>query len=242
MSMAIVCPSTGGAEKAVDSWARTMNGKHEIRVYPETTGPEASYLSKVQRSYEQTDAEIIAYFHSDLTIHEQGWDERVLREFTDPRVGVVGFGGGTRHGHKDIYKVPYDYRQLARFGFVSNLSDAEAHGRRERNECTVAVLDSFSLIVRRELLDKTDGWPVDDYPPTQHCSDYWLCLQTHRHGYLVRMVGIACTHASGGVALGQWDYKSWAASTPWGSDAEMHRESHRLIYDEFRDVLPVEVK
>lgn len=241
-AMVIVCPSTGGAEPAVESWRQTMRGEHEVRIYPETTGPEASYLSKVQRAYEQTTQDIIAYFHSDLTIHEPGWDERVLREFADPRVGIVSFSGAMRHGHPDIYKVPYDYRQLARFRFVSNLSDAEVHGERDRNEQNVAVCDSFAIIVRRELLDRTMGWPIDGWPPTQHCTDYWLCLQAHRHNYLVRYVGISCTHASGGVALGQWDYAAWAATTPYGSDAEMHRASHRLIYDEFRDVLPVEVK
>jgi len=237
MNMSICIPSTGGHEEAVELLDKHSTHPHEILVLDY----EGGYLEKLQKGYTETQSEIIAYFHSDCFVRESGWDDRVLSEFRDQSIGIVAFNGALRHGHPDIYKLPYDYRQLARSGFISNLSDAEAHGVRNRGEMDVAVVDSFSLIIRRELLDRAGGWPVGTYPPN-HVSDYWACLMAHRLGYRVRFVGVACEHTSGGVrGNGTFDYPKWAATTNWGSDEVMHREGHRLIYEEFRDVLPVRI-
>jgi len=239
--MEIICPSTGNHEQAVQSWIEKMDVYHAaypIRVLDVITGPEAGFLSKLQQGYLESTADILCYFHSDLYIHEEGWDERVLKEFEDESVGIVGFGGGKRLGSPDIYKLPYSYMQLARYDFVSNLRDAEKHGRRNRNEEDVAVVDSFSLVIRRGLLDRCGGWPVTNYP-AMHCSDLWACLVAARHGMRVRMVGISCTHTSGGVkGNGSFDYGEWQKEIG-ETDQEQHKRGHRLLYDEFRDTLPV---
>lgn len=242
LTMAICCPSTGMEDDATRSWCltATSNDWSSVHVSGETEGTEAGYLQKVQNFYLQRKEDVLGYLHSDLIIHEVGWDKRILAEFGDPSVAIVSFGGSKRHGTKDIYKVPYDFRQLARSPFISNLTDAEAHGTRETGSQTVAVLDSFAIFVRRAFLDRIGGWPVATFPPS-HCSDYWLCLMAHRHHYRIRMVGVSATHRSGGVGLGGWDYPSWAKTTKWGSDEAMHAAGHYLIYDQFRDVLPVEV-
>jgi len=196
------------------------------------------YLQTVQNAYQGTDADVIGFFHNDITIHDAGWDARVLREFDDERVAVVGFGGAVAIGHPDIYKIPYDFRQLARDGFVSNLTDAEAHGTRFTGERDVAVLDSFSLIVRRSFLDRIGGWPIATYAPS-HCHDIWLCLMAHKLGYRVRLVGVSCTHTSGGAGP---DYPAWAATTKWGSDDAMHKHNHLQLYRDFNGILPLRVK
>lgn len=246
LTMALCCPSTGGHEAAIASWRKTMTTKRSVCIADALEGERAGYLQKVQDFYlgtgkEDRPEDILGYMHSDLIIHEQAWDERVLAQFLDDDVAVVSFGGSLRHGHPDIYKVPYDYRQLARSSFISNLTDAEKHGVRHEGDRDVAVVDSFAMFVRRGFLDRAGGWPVATFPAS-HCSDYWLCLTVHQLGMRVRMVGVSCTHASGGVGQAGWDYAAWAQTTKWGSDAEMHRIGHRLIYDQFRDVLPVEVR
>lgn len=205
-------------------------------------GPGAGYLQKVERIYRgAAPTDLICYFHSDLFIHQHGWDEMVRREFADPQVAVASFCGALGHGSDDIYKTTYDYRQLARYGFVSNMTDAESHGARLLRPCNVAVVDSMAIIVRRAFLDAIGGWPVNRYPPS-HVSDYWICLMARRYKCKVRYIPVAVTHKSGGwKGDGRFDYGAWIAGTKWGSDAECHRIGHRMIYDDFRDVLPVRV-
>jgi len=193
-------------------------------------------IQSYQLGYEKSSADILAFIHDDVTIDESDWQERVVKEFEDESVGVVGFGGAKNHGVDNIYKIPYDYKQLARADYMSNTDDAENHGTRFAGSCEVAVLDGFCLIVRRELLDSAGGWPVDRYPP-HHNYDYWICCKAHQLGYKVRLVGVRCMH-HGGLTATTGEYLKWCRSTKWGSDEEMHKQGHRLIYDDFRDVLP----
>lgn len=177
--------------------------------------------------------DILAYLHDDTIINDPGWVAKVLREFEDPTVGLVGFGGATRHGDPFMYKKPYEYQQLARAGFASNMRDAENHGERFTGAKDVAVLDGFALIVRRAVLEESGGWPMDT-PIGYICYDYWLCCMARRLGYRIRLVGVACDHLGGQtfvkLGIGQ-DPKHW----------KQYLDSHRYIYDEFKDVLPYEV-
>lgn len=213
-----------------------MSKPWPVRVYDQTEGDEAGFLSKCDKAWRETDATVIGYLHSDLYILEHRWDERVLTAFGDPHVAVVGFVGATGLGHEDIFKIPYDYTQLARSDVWSNLNDHQNHGQRELGSRRVAVLDSCAVFIRHEFLSGIGGWPVGRYPNTSHCSDLYICCMGHRHGRYVRMVGVACTHSSGGRG---------DAGTRWldsrGGDMAMHRKAHELIYDEFRDVLPIRV-
>lgn len=219
----------------IESQADTAAGFH-----PFTQIPDLLPVQALQEGFLRTDqgVDVIGYLHSDLEIHEKGWDERVLREFEDESVGVVGFGGALRHGRPDIYKVPYEPAQLARDGYRSNVTDAEDHGERFEGSCGVAVLDGFALFVRPELLEKAGGWPVDHL--VFHCYDYWICLIAHRFGRRVRLAGVKCTHHGGRTSTrDEYQGKLRDMGT---SDQGVHEEAHRWIYGEFRDVLPVEVR
>lgn len=236
-SLELFCPSTGGHEEARQTWLDTMSKPWAIMIDSTSEGDDAGFLNKCQNFYKFSEADIQAYLHSDLFIHEHGWDQRVLAEFDDPQVGVVGFVGAKRLGYEHIYKVLYDHTQLARADVFSNLTDAEVHGRRETGSQPAAVLDSCALMVRRSLLDRCGGWPVRSYPNNPHCTDLWLCLMARRHGQSVRMVGVGCTHRSGGK--GEIGSK-WLEQH--GTDIVHHRRAHEITYDQFRDVLPVVVK
>ncbi len=236
-SLSIFCPSMGGHEEAVTSWQDTYSKPWDIEVDYETEGEEAGFLTKCDRFWRETDAEIIGYLHSDFYTLEHGWDERILREFQVEETGVVGVVGATALGHPDLYRIPYDFRQLARSDVYSNLTDWEAHGQRETGSKKVAVVDSCAVFVRRSLLSRCNGWPVDIYPNSSHCSDLWICCIAARYGMDCRMVGIACSHRSGGKGQAG---SQWLDSR--GGDTAIHRKAHELIYQDFRDILPVRVK
>lgn len=199
----------------------------------------------VIRSYEEAwldpvwyDYDLFAFIHDDVEMFET-WSTRVYEQFEDPEVGVVGFGGAKMHGDPDIYKKPYRLQQLGRFDYYSNVSDAETHGTRFDGDMDGAVLDGFSLVVRRDLLQKMGGWKPELWPP-HHCYDYRVCLEAHRHDYKVRLVGVECHHHGGRTATTP-RYHKWADATKWESDVNMHKMGHRMLYDEYRDVLPVRV-
>ncbi len=175
--------------------------------------------------------DLLAFIHDDVIIHDtERWFVKVRSEFEDPRVGLVGFGGALGHGSPELYKVPYDYHQLGRSQFLSNMDDAEVHGKRFTGSCDVAVLDGFSLIVRRQILETAGGWPVNNLGYVGY--DYWLSCMTRRLGYRIRLVGVSCAHLGGRtfvkLGLGQGP-EHWA----------QFLAAHEYIYNEFRDVLPV---
>jgi len=190
-------------------------------------------LPAYQRALDKTyEYDILAFLHDDLIIHDPEWASKVLAEFRDPRVGLVGFGGALGHGSPELYKVPYDYHQRGRSQFLSNMDDAEIHGKRFTGSCDVAVLDGFALIVRRQILEKAGGWPVTQLGYVGY--DYWLSCMTRRLGYRIRLVGVSCAHLGGRtfvkLGLGQGP-EHWA----------QFLAAHEYIYNEFKDVLPFHV-
>ena len=191
-------------------------------------------LPAYQRAFEWAEHyDILAFIHDDVIIYDPQWHEKVLKEFEDPQVGLVGFGGATGHGDPRMYKKPYEYTQLGRSNFLSNMRDAENHGKRYVGSRDVAVLDGFALIVRRSVLDLVGCWPMAT-PIGYVCYDYWVCCMVRRLGYRIRVVGVACDHLGGQtfvkLCIGR-DPKHW----------QQYLDSHRYIYDEFKDVLPCEV-
>jgi hypothetical protein len=226
----------GQHERAVRSWKKTMSRPWPVKVLAKTTREEAGFLSKCDQGWRNSKADIIGYLHSDLIIHEFGWDVRVLHEFANEKVAVVGIVGAMQLASDDIYKVRYDFKQLARADVYSNLTDFAAHGKRETGTCRVAVVDSCAVFVRSSFLGEIGGWPIASYPNNSHCSDLWLSCSAHRHSYLVHLVGIEATHSSGGKG---------EAGVKWcnehGGDDVMHKRAHRICYEDFRDVLPVRI-
>jgi len=161
-------------------------------------------------------------------IYEKDWDLRVLRQFNDPTVGMVGFAGALGHGHPDLYKVPYHLPNLARQTFMSNMRSAETHGARFTGERDCAVLDGCALFVRRSILKKWGGWPnnpsVDYFMYSEN-----LCCEARRQGYRIRLVGVDCEHL-GGKTVGM---------VPLQDDYE---KAHAYFYEHNRDVMPYRVE
>lgn len=230
MTLDIVVATIGAdcKDECITSWNPFWRVGDTLSEYP---GPD-SIMQKYQRGFKRSQADLLAYFHDDLLITEQGWQQRVLKEFEDESVGLVGFGGAIAHGSVDLYRTPYVLQQLGRGNYVSNVEDADVHGRRVEGACDVAVLDGFSLIVRREILQRAGGWPLNT-PVGYIGYDYWLSCMTRRLGYRIRMVGVRCLHLGG---------RSVVAMKQGGGPPDHHARAHEYIYREFCDVLPYDAR
>lgn len=226
MSEMVICVATRfweGWKKCVYGWEDTaVGGLYAYCV------ADMDVLPAYQECYERTTEPILAYIHDDVEIYEKGWDQRVLDQFDDPSVGLVGFGGALGHGTADLYSQPYHLPNLARQNFLSNMRSAEKHGARFTGERDVAVLDGFALFVRRPILDKVGGWPLDK-PYGYFMYSEWLCCEARRQGFRIRLVGVDCEHLGG-------------RSSGFISPNENYELAHKYFYDNNRDVMPYRVK
>lgn len=225
-------------------------------------GPVRGYLGVVPAFREgvdlalETDAEIIACLHDDLELRDPLWAQKVLRHFDrQPACGLAGFGGAIGLGSDDLYQTPYDPMQLARRGFRSNMTNAEAHGVRSLLSERVACLDGFSQVGRREFWlgyhtpDAAQFHPTAERPFTylealgmvHHFYDSALGCLAARYGWETWYLPIACTHYGGRTAVGDAGYQAWAKTQQPGGDQDFWTAAHRIGYDAFRDVLPVRV-
>lgn len=246
--MEIIVSTTRGirpSDQPIKGWLdKAAHGHHKVRVCDNPGfGPVRTY----QEAFEASAGPILGFLHDDLEIDEAGWDARVERQFAELDVAVVGFGGATRHGAHDIYSSDYELTQLGRLGYASNARDAEVHGARFAGDRDVATIDGYAIFVRRSFLEEVGGWPVSPMAYGRnapgglifHCYDYWITLMARRHRKRIRMCGVACLHRGGGKG-DAWG--GWLRSNLGIADSDVHRDSHRWIYDEFRDVLPVNVE
>jgi GT2 family glycosyltransferase len=183
-------------------------------------------LESYQTATNDSTADILGFLHDDLICHEDYWDRRVLKEFDDPAVGIVGFAGALGHGAPNLYTSPYHLPNLARQDFISNMTNAEAHGRRFTGECDVAILDGLALFVRREILLRAGGW---DLLATYFMYSEWLCCEARRQGYRIRLVGCNVDHLGG-------------KSSSMVQLKDDYQEAHRYFYENNRDVMPFRVK
>lgn len=216
----------------INGWVQKSSGYVKVSEHYNPEYDNDGVVGSYQSIYKDTpETDILCYLHDDLICRENGWDERVRIEFDDSKVAIVGFGGAVRHGTEDLYKSPYTVQQLRRGQYLSNVDDAEIHGQRFAGSCRVAVLDGFSLCIRRRFLDRIGGWnlliqnSIDFF-----CYDYAICALARRLGYHIRIVGVRCHHIGGQTSV----------AMNVDRQAEYDR-SHRWFYEEFKDVMPASV-
>jgi GT2 family glycosyltransferase len=166
---------------------------HNIGVYP-----------TFWEALKHTDADVLAFFHSDLILTEKGWDTRVLAEFEkNPKLGLLGFigsdeidaSGGRGLGTTSNFQGAMTARNLANGGRKAwHGSPAEAHGKRNSGYTKAAVVDGCAMIFRREVLEQIEQRP--DFP-LHHFYDRLLSCEVQEKGYEVGVLGIGCDHISG---------------------------------------------
>lgn len=231
--------------------------------------PTGKYLSPVEAMAEAGEVlldekelgSVFAFLHDDVIIEQRGWDQIIIDHFSShPRCGLAGFGGGVGFADADIYKVPYDYRQLARIDFVSNMREADKHGRRVDTAMRVAALDGFALITSREFYERAGNHGKREVSPQgepvtrhawQHCLsdgipyhmyDAWISCRAAELGYETWMLPIACHHQGGQTSVArEADYAGVVARLGYESPQALYDLAHRRIYDRFSGVLPIRI-
>lgn len=176
-------------------------GSFEIIRNDQNTG---NYPIFKQVSDAMPEDRIIAFFHSDLLVYQDGWDERIIREFNDnPDHALIGFigsteldsfggrGSGTRSNFMNgVTPKPS--------GGAWTGSPAEAHGMRITGlELYGSVVDGCAMIFRNQVLRKIEH--MQGFPP-HHFYDRMMCAQVIELGYRVGILGIECDHVSGQTA------------------------------------------
>lgn len=235
LSWILACPSTKPlTEPAYASGRACGVGQGDYCL----TNPDDSVVFNLEFLYKKHSAiDIVAFIHDDVTVHEPNWGARILAEFADPRVAIVGMGGAVGIGTPDIYKRPYHISQLQRVGYRSNQRDWEVHGGHLDGAMDAAVVDGFFMAIRTSFLKEIDGWA--GFPHAFHMYDAYVCLQAIKRGYKVRAVGIDVTHHGGGTSTSTAYAESCRAR---GTTMEReHSEPHVFIYNHFRDLLPLQV-
>src|ERR1700741_394395 len=179
----------------------------------------------------------LVYLHSDVTIHDANWLERLCLELMDPQTAIVGFGGAIGIGVPDIYKLPYRIEQLIRIGYRSNQTGWKIHGENEVGECKVAVLDGFAMAFKGSFLRELGGWSW--IQSNFHTYDLAMCLEAYRRGYNVKMVGVSCEHHGGGTSTKK-EYATFCREHATTMEDE-HSRPHVWLYNRYRDMLPLRV-
>lgn len=214
-----------GWMNSLQTWSSNASG--EVGVTHVIVGK--PIMEAYQNGYERTAPDsILGFCHDDVLVYEKGWDKRVMAEFNDPQVGMVGFGGGIGFGSPDLYVSEYKLANLGRWRFRSNLRNAEQHGERFVGQCDVACLDGFAMFVRREIVERWGGWPLGT-PVGYFVYDMALSAEVRKQGYRTRLVGVDCEHISG-----------QSASITHLSDD--HAAAHRWLYENYKGTIPFAVE
>lgn len=213
----------------------------------EVLGVVPAFALGVRRAV-QEDPDIIACLHDDVALPKY-WDERVKEFFQlHPRAGLLGFGGALGIGTSDWdYSGPAPHttkevvKALARHDFLSNMKEAEAHGRRWYSPRPVAVLDGFSLIGRTEFM--LNSWNfLESLGLIHHAYDSAFGLLARRAGWETWLLPLAVHHAGGATAVGNPKYGDWARTQHIAGDAGFWWDAHLKVYEEFKKELPFRVE
>lgn len=226
----------GSDQKLSDQeFINRWSSDHEIKVIrnDENTGVYPTF----RQGYENTDSEFIFYSHNDVSMIEYGWDQKLLRilDRLGDTVGVAGMFGAKRIGTNDIYRSPYNFTQMMRGDCITTASMADGHGSRlissefER----VIVLDGYSLICSRKMIDASGRFDHESFPP-HHMYDIDICVSSHYAGFNNYAIDVDCIH-HGGVTSTR---ERWAEKMNT-SDFAVHRKSHRIFYDKWNGKLPI---
>ena len=207
--------------------------------------------------YGETDADILAFVHSDIFIYEKGWCKRVVGEFEkDSRLGMIGFVGSNEIDPSGGRGLGTTSNFMGRTTTAGDMtwtgSSAEVHGKRGTGFTKAAVVDGCVMILRRTALE--DIGFRDDFPP-HHFYDRLISTQLLEKHWNIGVLGIEFDHISGQTVAHEPKYhemaKKWIQGhriTPGGIgtnwDNEVYRVAEGMWLKEYRDqkhIVPIKV-
>jgi cellulose synthase/poly-beta-1,6-N-acetylglucosamine synthase-like glycosyltransferase len=167
-----------------------------------------------------TDADIVAFFHSDIFVYEKGWDKRVMAEFEkDSRLGMIGYVGsneidpsggrglGTTSNFQGRTTRVFEGEKIGESWPLKNEwigSPAEAHGKRNTGFTKAAVVDGCVMIIRREAWN--DIGFRENFPP-HHFYDRLVSTQLLEKKWNIGVLGIEFDHISGQTVSQEQKYE-----------------------------------
>jgi len=167
-----------------------------------------------------SDADILAFFHSDFFVYDKDWVDKVLKEFErDSKLGMIGFVGakgigadGGRIGTmsnfqgKIIESDPYITSPDNTIDVKNKWggSPAEIHGARITSVVYSGVVDGCSMILRKDALEDIG---FRDNICIHHFYDKIISCQLIEKGWKICTYGISCDHISGQTANTQDKYQ-----------------------------------
>lgn len=189
-------------------------------------------IPALQQGYRHSTGDIVAFMHNDLFLYEHGWNIRIQHYFDAiPGLGLAGFFGCKGLSHDG-----------SRVHCMSNMDEAAHYGGRPvRGEWEpVVVLDGYSLICRRAMLDRVGGF--DPGYLYHHYYDYDLSLASLANGFRNIVVNVPCAHPGGFTSWGQ-GYQAWihAAMGVPGADGLLYQQNLNRFRNKWRHWLPIYV-
>src|SRR3954469_2520195 len=151
---------------------------------------------------EGSGADILVFCHDDIEVYED-WSLMVSTIFEAREdAGLVGFHGAKGLGSEDIYRTRYQLNQLARYNPMSNMVDAEQHGKRVTLPCEVSTVDGFFMAVRAKAYYEVGGWEAclkDNI--VFHMYDSWMAMAVREQGYRTYLAPVNCRHSGGSTEV-----------------------------------------
>jgi len=143
-------------------------------------------VDAINEAWKTTTSPLLAFMHNDLYVMTSGWDHQVYElSNQDPKLGIIGFGGGYGMG-------PDGYR----YGFASNMVDANVHGvHRWAGWMPALPLDGLIMIMTRKMLDRVGGIPTEY--KIHHFYDLEMSAASAFAGFHNYVLFIRCQHVSG---------------------------------------------
>lgn len=196
-----------------------------------------------QQAYENIGVtNFIFYSHNDVEMLEYGWDEKlnsILSELCyKGNPGVCGMYGAKGIGTPDIYKAPYKFTQLMRWNCITVPSMVHSNERVLQGDYErVVTLDGFTLVVSKKMVREVmkGHFDIDRYP-VHHNYDNDICVTSHLGGYENYVLDIDCKHHGGMTSTRE----KWAEEMNT-TDLAVHRKAHEIMYEKFRNRLPISV-
>lgn len=211
-------------------------------------------LATFKQGYELATGNIICFIHSDVLLHEPGWDKRISDTFeADPQLGLAGLFGATGIGTDGGREFSMSNMLGKEWGKCTCHSQAALHhGALETGVKPAAVFDGVGLFFRREtlrqLVETTDMF--DDWRAPHHFYDRIMSCKVAALGWHMAVIGIGFDHWSGATANASEVYNKTASEwlgkhlgkgfwrTP---DSAIYQIAEQQFFKEFRHRLPLRV-
>lgn len=201
----------------------------------------AKGTEKASADIEKDSADVLIFCHDDIEIYENYTEYLDILFTARPEIGLIGFHGSTGLGSEDIYRTRYQLIQLARFGPISNMVDAEAHGSRSTVPREVATIDGFFMAIRTTAYNDIGGWYAclrDGIP--YHMYDHWMAMSLREKGWKTYLAPVSCKHYGGGTEVKKSaEYETWAKENGFDGISDVHIKGHQAFYERFRGQLPI---